>query len=140
MKKHIIEFLKRGTLAAAGGPIILAIVYGILGATGVIESLSPYVVTKAILTVMLMAFTAAGITAIYNVERLPLISAIMIHGAVLYADYLLIYLINGWLKSQLLPVLVFTAVFIVGYAIVWFFVYASIKAKTGKINQLLQSE
>ena len=41
MKKHIVQFLKRGLMAAAGGPVVLAIVYGILGAVGVIETLTP---------------------------------------------------------------------------------------------------
>ena len=40
-KKYVLESLKRGLMAAAGGPVILAIVYGILGAAGTITSLSP---------------------------------------------------------------------------------------------------
>ena len=33
MKKFWKEFLLRGLVAAAGGPVVLAIIYGILGAT-----------------------------------------------------------------------------------------------------------
>ncbi len=140
MKKYIPDFLKRGLMAAAGGPVVLAIVYGILGAAGVIESLSPGEVCKGILTVSLMAFIASGITVIYSVERLPLLCAILVHCAVLYADYLLIYLLNGWLKSQIVPILIFTSIFIAGYAVIWLCIYLSIRAKTDRINQKLRRE
>ena len=91
MKKYVFEFVKRGLMAASGGPVILAIVYGIIGATGEAVSFTPSEVCMGILTVTLMAFIAAGITIIYQMERLPLASAIAIHAGVLYLDYLLMY-------------------------------------------------
>ena len=106
MKKYVLEFLKRGLYAAAGGPVVLAVIYGILGAVGVIESLSPNQVMTGVLSATVLAFTASGITMIYTVEQLPLIHAILLHGGVLYLDYILIYLLNGWLKHQLIPILV----------------------------------
>lgn len=139
MKKFAKEFLFRGLMAAAGGPIVLAIVYGILGATGTVSSFSPREVCLGIFTVTLLAFTVAGMTAIYQLEQLPLSSAILIHGAGLYATYILIYLINGWLKQQLIPILVFTGIFIAGYAVIWLIIYFAIKAKTQQINKKLKS-
>ena len=140
MKKYVMEFIKRGLMAAAGGPLVLAIVYGILGQAGVINVLSPGEVCRGILTVTLLAFIASGITMIYSVERLPLLSAIVIHAGVLYLDYILIYLLNGWLKSQLLPISIFTAVFIVGYALIWAGIYFCTKSKTDRINAKLRGE
>lgn len=139
MKQFWKEFTLRGLAAAAGGPIVLAIVYGILGATGAVSSFSPREVCLGILTVTLMAFIAAGMSAIYLVERLPLISAILIHGAALYADYILIYLLNGWLQQKLIPILIFTGVFIAGYTVIWLIIYSVTKAKTQQINQKLQA-
>lgn len=139
MKQFWKEFTLRGLAAAAGGPIILAIVYGILGATGAVSSFSPREVCLGILTVTLMAFIAAGMTAIYLVERLPLISAILIHGAALYADYILIYLLNGWLPQQLTPILIFTGVFIAGYTVIWLIIYSVTKSKTQQMNQKLKT-
>lgn len=140
MKKFLSNFFLRGLLAAAGGPVVLAIVYGILGATGEIQSLSPAEVCKGILTVTLLALTIGGMTAIYQVEQLPLFSAIAIHAGALYAAYILIYLVNGWLKQQLLPVLVFTAVFLVGYAVIWLCIWTATRAKTDGINRKLQAQ
>lgn len=138
MKKFGKEFLLRGLLACGGGPIVLAIVYGILGATGTVSHFSPNEVCMGILTVTLLAFIIAGMTAIYQLEQLPLISAILIHGAGLYAAYLLIYLLNGWLKQQLIPIAIFTAVFIAGYAVIWLIIYHVTKSKTEKLNKMLK--
>ena len=139
MKQYVFGFLRRGLAASVGGPVVLAIVYGILGATGTVSSLTPREVCLGILTVTLLAFIIAGLNAIYLIERLPLASAILLHGAGLYATYILIYLINGWLKQQLIPILIFTAVFIAGYAVIWCIIYAITKRKTQQLNRKLRS-
>ena len=119
MKKFWKEFLLRGLICASGGPIVLAILYGILGATGAVEAFSPREVCLGILTITLLAFTAAGMTAIYQMEQLPLPIMILPHGGALYIAYILTYLINGWLQNSLVPILVFTGIFVAGYALVW---------------------
>jgi predicted neutral ceramidase superfamily lipid hydrolase len=136
MKSFWKDFLFRGMIACAGGPIVLAIIYGIIGATGEVTSLTPQEVCLGILTITLLAFTVAGMTAIYQVEKLPLASAILIHGGVLYATYLLIYLINGWLQKDLIPLLVFTGIFLLVYLLIWVIIYSVEKAKIRKINEM----
>ena len=137
MKKHIGQFVLRGLLAASGGPVILAIIYGALGATGEVTSLSPSEVCLGIISVTLMAFIAAGITTVYQIERLPLLSAILIHGGVLYLDYLVMYLLNDWIPRNMKGLGLFTGIFFVGYAVVWLCIYLSIRSKTERINQKL---
>lgn len=139
MKKFISDFFLRGLLAASGGPLVLGIVYAILGATGTVAALSPAEVSIGIFSITVLALFVGGMTAIYQVERLPLASAILIHGAGLYTAYILIYLINGWLKRQLVPILIFTTVFITGYALIWLCIYYFTKAKTNKLNRQLKS-
>lgn len=138
MKQYAIDFLKRGLMAAGGGPVVLAIVYGILGDTGVIESLSSGEVCMGILTVTLLAFIAAGVSVVYQMERLPLLPATLIHAGVLYLDYLLIYLLNRWIPRDAGSVGIFTAIYITGYAVLWLGIYLSIRAETNRINRKLQ--
>ncbi len=138
MKKFWKEFLLRGLTSAAGGPVVLAVIYGILGATGTAESLSPSEVCMGILSITLLAFIAAGMTAIYRNEQLPLSIMILLHGGALYITYILTYLINGWLQNSLVPILVFTGIFVAGYALVWLIIYLVIKAKAEKLNKLLK--
>lgn len=135
--KYAMEFLKKGLLAAAGGPVVLAIVYGCLGSAGVIDSLSPGAVCMGILTVTLMAFLAAGSTVVYTIEQLPLMAAIAIHAGVLYLDYLLVYLLNSWIPRNFTGIGIFTVIFAAGYAMIWLCIYLSIKAKTDRINRKL---
>lgn len=137
MKKYVLEFVQRGLLVAAFGPVVLAVIYGISGASGAVESLSAAQVCKGILTITLLSFIAGGVTVIYKVERLPLLSAILIHAGVLYLDYLVIYLINNWLKRSLLAIGTFTGCFAVGYALIWLCIYMGTRAKTERLNRML---
>ena len=136
MKAFWKDFLFRGLIASAGGPLVLAIIYGVLGATGAVDTLSPYEVCLGIVTITLLAFTVAGMTAIYQVESLPLASAILIHGGALYGLYLVIYLINGWLQQSLVPILVFTGIFVLVYILIWVIIYSIERSKIKKINEL----
>ncbi len=138
MKKFWKEFLFRGLICAAGGPLVLAIIYGVLGATGAAESLAPKEVCLGILTITLLAFLAAGLTAIYKNEQLPLPILILLHGGGLYIAYILAYLINGWLQNSLIPILVFTGIFVAGFALIWLIIYFVEKARTDKLNKLLK--
>lgn len=140
MKKYALEFVKRGLMAAAGGPVILAIIYWILGATGTVTSLTPNEVCMGILSITLMAFIIAGISMIYTVESLPLPSAIAIHAAVLYLDYLLVYLLNSWIPRNWSAIGVFSAVFFAGFALVWLVIYLCSRRSTKNLNIHFQAE
>ena len=138
MKKFLKEFLLRGLICASGGPMILAIIYGILGATGTVDTLSLKEVSLGIVTITLLAYIAAGMTAIYQMEQLPLPIMILLHGGALYIAYILTYLINGWLHNSLIPILIFTGIFLAGYILIWFIVYRIEKVKANKLNKLLK--
>lgn len=138
MKKFWKEFLFRGLICAAGGPVVLAVIYGIFDATGSVETVSTGEVCMGILTITLLAFIAAGMTAIYQMEQLPLPTMILLHGGALYIAYILTYLLNGWLLNQLTPILIFTGIFVTGYAAIWLIIYFVEKAKAEKLNKYLK--
>lgn len=132
------EFLKRGLVAAWGGPFILAIIYGILGVTGAVETLTPYEVCTGVISVTLMAFIAAGVTAVYQSERLPLPSAILIHAGVLYLDYLVMYLFNSWIPRNRTAIGVFSVIFAAGFALVWLIIYCVERKRIVGLNKKLK--
>lgn len=138
MKKFWKEFLFRGLLCASGGPIVLAIIYSILGATGAVTVFSPREVCLGILTITMLAFICAGMTAIYQMEQLPLPTMILLHGGALYIAYILTYLLNGWLMNQLTSIAFFTGIFIAGYALIWLIIYFIERSKAKKLNKLLK--
>ena len=138
MKKFLKEFLFRGLICASGGPIVLAIIYAILGATGAVEAFSPREVCMGILTITLLAFIVAGMTAIYQMEQLPLAIMILLHGGGLYIAYILTYLLNGWLQNSIIPIAVFSGIFIAGYALIWLIIYCVEKSKAEKLNKKIK--
>lgn len=138
MKAFWKEFLLRGLICAAGGPLVLAVIYGIWSVSGTVTQLTPGEVCLALFTITLLAFIAAGMTAVYQQEQLPLPIAILLHGGTLYIAYLMIYLINGWLPQQLAAILVFTGIFVGIYALIWLFIYLVNKRKADKLNKLLK--
>ena len=138
MKKALLDFIKRGLMAAAGGPVILACIYGGMGAGGVAESLVPAKVCMEILTVTLMAFVAAGVSVVYSIEKLPLMHATLIHAAALYVDYLLIYLLNEWIPRSAAGIGGFTLIYAAGYAVIWLCVITCIKVRIRRLNRQLK--
>ena len=140
MKKPILEFLRRGFAACGLGPIILAILYLILQHKEAVQTLRVDQVCIGIFSLSALAFVAGGMNAIYQIERLPLMVAILIHGSVLYISYLLTYLVNSWLEWSILPVLVFSGIFILGYLIISAIIYSIIKRNTDRINEMLRQK
>lgn len=137
MKKFVLGFIHNGLRACGFGPIVWAIVYFFLEKNGVVEVLEVRKAIAEIVMVMLLAFIAGGINIVYKIEQLPLMAAISAHGIVLYLDYTIIYLINGWLGSGLKPFLVFTVCFFVGYAVIWAVIYFVMTRNANRLNQKL---
>mgnify|MGYP003293673255 FL=1 len=77
---------------------------------------------------------------VYQMERLPLMVAITIHGGVLYISYLITYLMNDWLQWGTTEILVFSGIFVLGYIIIWLIIYSIIKRNTEKVNKILQEK
>ena len=133
MKKFLKDFVKQGLMAAWGGPVVLAVIYFILGKTGAVETLTVQEVSLGILS-------SAGIPVVYRQEALPLATAILIHAAVLYLDYLIVYLMNGWLKNGAGPILIFTAIFFAGFALIWLIIRQVTKRQVKQVNSKIQPE
>ena len=138
MKNTVKEFLRRGVAACGLGPIVLAVLYLILQYSGAVKSLSVNEVCVGIFSLSALAFIAGGMNVIYQIEQLPLMVAISIHGGVLYLSYLTIYLVNNWLDWGTAPVLVFTGIFVVGYLLIWVVIYSIVKRNTDRINEVLK--
>ena len=138
MKSYIKDFFRRGLAAMGFGPLVLAVLFLILRGHGQLENLTVEQVCLGIFSLSALAFIAGGMNTIYQVERLTLMVAILIHGLVLYISYLITYLINGWLDRGMIPVLVFTGIFLVGYVLIWVVIYSIIKNRTARINAILR--
>ena len=140
MRKIVLEFVHRGLVACGIGPIVLAIFYLILQQKAAIETLTVNQVCIGIFSLSALAFIAGGMNVVYQIERLPLMVAILIHGCVLYVSYLGTYLLNDWLEWGVTPILVFSGIFVLGYLVIWAIIYSIVKRNTEKLNLMLEQK
>ena len=140
MKAHVLDFIRRGLIACGFGPIVLAVCYLILDRQGVIDTMTVGEVCRGIFSLSALAFLAGGMNVLYQIERLPLMVAILLHGSVLYVGYLGTYLLNGWLKGGTTPILVFSGIFVFGYLAIWAVIYFVTQKRTQRINEMLRSK
>lgn len=140
MKRNVMEFVRRGFIACGFGPLVLAVLYLILQRHASLETLSVNQVCTGIFSLSALAFIAGGMNVVYQIERLPLMGAILIHGIVLYISYLGTYLINGWLEWGKTPIVVFSGIFVFGYLLIWAGIYSITKRNTEKINRILKEK
>ena len=140
MRRFVFDFLRRGVTACGLGPIVLAIVYLILQQVDNVRTLSVNEVCIGIFSLLALAFVAGGMNAIYQIERLQLMIAILIHGGVLYLSYLVTYLLNDWLDFGVISLVVFSTIFVVGFIVIWAVIYLVIRNKTAKINEILKQK
>ena len=140
MKKNVLEFIRRGLIACGFGPMILAVLYLILQNQAGVESLTVNQVCIGIFSISALAFIAGGMNVVYQIEQLPLMWAILLHGCVLYFSYLGTYLVNDWLEWGKAPILVFTGIFVLGYLAVWAVIYFLTRRNTEKINMALREK
>jgi hypothetical protein len=138
MKRYILDFMRRGITACGFGPLILAVIYLILRQNGIVQMLTVEEVCLGIFTLSALAFIAGGMNFLYQIERLPLMVAILIHGGVLYIGYLATYLVNGWLEKGVVQILVFSGIFVLGYLAIWAVIYAIIRHRTAQLNAILK--
>ena len=128
----------RGLVASGFGPFVLAVVYLALHQQGVVQTLAVNEACNGIFSLFALAFVAGGMNAIYQIERIPIMLAILIHGVVLYVSYLIVYLVNDWLKWGITPILVFSVIFVVGYLMIWAIIYSVNKKNTERLNKQLK--
>ena len=140
MKKYVLDFIRRGLVACCLGPLVLIVFYLILQRQCNVQILSVREVCIGIASLSALAFITGGMNILYQIERLPLLMAILIHGTVLYAGYLATYLINGWLERGVTPILIFSLIFVVGYLAIWVIIYSINRRRTVNLNQILKQK
>lgn len=137
MKKIIKNFCLRGLIFSSGGPLIYGIIILILDLCGVDTAINGIRTFKAITSTMIMAFLIAGSSIIWQIERIGIGYAILIHGTILYFCYLLTYLLNDWISYSLVDIMIFSIIFISGYLIIWLIIYLIEKRKSIRWNKQL---
>ena len=137
MNKYLKIFLHRGLIFGGFGPIVVGIVYFILGQTLEGFSLGGDEVCIGIVSTYLLAFVHAGASVFNSSEHWGIARSLGCHFGVLYVAYAVCYLVNDWIPRSNAGFAVFTAVFAVFYLLVWAIVFISVKAASKNFNKKL---
>ena len=138
MNKYVKEFLHRGLIFGGFGPVVVGIVFAILQYTVEGFSLGGTQVLLAIISTYLIAFVQAGGSVLNQIEtRFPILMT-GAHLSLLYVTYVGAYLLNSWIPFRPEALGIFTAAFVIGYAVIWLTVYISVKAVSRKLNGKLK--
>lgn len=92
---------------------------------------------RGILSTSILAFLVAGTSILWQEERLGLAGALVLHGLLLYISYFIVYVINGWIATELKSIGIFTLVFVIFYSLLYIVLYITEKIKANKINNVL---
>ena len=137
MNTYLKEFLHRGLIFGGFGPIIVGIIFAVIEKTTVGFSLGGSEILLAIISTYLLAFLQAGASVFNQIEHWPLPKSLFFHFATIYLAYTACYLANTWIPFEPMVILIFTAVFIVIYFIIWITVYKLVKGHSRKLNKKL---
>lgn len=137
MNKYLKEFIHRGLIFSGFGPIIIGIIYFILDSTIDDFYVSGSQILLAIVSTYVLAFVQAGATVFNQIEEWSVAKSTACHFSVLYIAYVLCYLINTWIPLKAEIIVLFTAIFVIGYFVIWISVVASIRLVSRKMNQRL---
>ncbi|MBR3781683.1 MAG: DUF3021 domain-containing protein [Clostridia bacterium] len=138
MNRYLKEFLHRGLVFAGFGPIILGIIFFVLEKTLDDFSVSGGQILLGIVSTYILAFVQAGVSVFNQIEHWPLPKSLLCHFGMLYAVYVICYILNSWIPFEWGVIGIFTAIFAVGYFVIWFTVYFVAKATGKKLNATLK--
>lgn len=133
MKKYLKEFLKRGLMFGGFGPIIMAMIYFIIEKTAGL-TLNGGEAFVAVISTYLLAFVQAGASVFNQIEHWPITKSLACHFVTLFVAYTACYLLNSWIPFEISVILIFAAIFILSYFIIWTIVYLATKSASKRLN------
>lgn len=138
MNKYLKEFLHRGLIFSGFGPVVLGIILFIVSKTVDDFSISGEQILLGIASTYILAFVQAGATVFNQIEHWSTPKSLFCHFGMLYAVYVMCYVLNSWIPFEWGVIGVFTAIFVAVFFTVWFTVYFIVKATSKKLNAKLK--
>jgi hypothetical protein len=140
MNKYLKSFLQRGIAFAGFGPIITSIVFLFTSYSVENFSLNAKQIFIAMISTYILAFVHAGVSVFNQIESWSISKSLFCHLGSLYLVYILCYLVNSWIPFDINVILIFTAIFVATYFIIWLSVYFVVRSTSKKINSNLPKD
>ncbi len=140
MNKYFKEFCHRGLMFGGFGPIICGLIYMIIELTGTKLELTGWQIFVAIITSYLLGFVCAGSSIFEQIENWSIFKSASIHLLSIYLVYLFTYLVNSWIPLDWRVILIFSAIIIVGFLVIWFIGYCITSRCSKKLNEKIKGK
>ena len=127
-------FLRRGLMFGGFGPIIMGLIYLALDNQYTDFAPTGSEIFLGILSTYLLAFVQAGASVFNQIESWSVLKSLLCHLSTLYVAYTICYLANAWLTYSWAVIGIYTAIFIVGYALIWTIVYCCVRVSAKRLN------
>ena len=140
MNRYLKQFFLRGLIFGGFGPLIAGVVFWIISLNVSDFSQSGEQILCAVFSTYLLAFVQAGASVFNQIEHWSLPKSLLCHMGSIYVAYVGCYLVNRWIPLDVWVVLIFTAVFIVQYMIIWLIVFFCVRAASRRLNRSLEKQ
>lgn len=138
MNKYVKEFFIRGLMFSGLGPLVFGIVLMILGFCNVELNVEGWQIFLGILSTLLLAFIQAGATVFEQIEEWSNLKSLFWHLLSIYLAYTTAYLVNSWIPLKWQVILIFSALVIVTFLIIWLICYLVGKKTKRKLDSLIK--
>lgn len=137
MNIYVKEFIKRGLMFSGFGPVTAALVIFIISHFEENLHLGASQVLIMAVSTYILAFVQAGATVFNQIEHWSVPKSLACHFSSLYAVYVFTYLVNTWIPFNINVILVFTAIFVATFFIIWTIVFLAVRHLSRKLNKNL---
>ena len=137
MNIYVKEFIKRGLMFSGLGPVTTALVIFIISHFEENLHLGASQVLIMAVSTYILAFVQAGATVFNQIEHWSVPKSLACHFSSLYAVYVFTYLVNTWIPFNINVILVFTAIFVATFFIIWTVVFLAVRHLSRKLNKNL---
>ena len=138
MNIYVKEFIKRGLMFSGLGPVTAALVIFIISHFEENLHLGASQVLIMAVSTYILAFVQAGATVFNQIEHWSVPKSLACHFSSLYAVYVFTYLVNTWIPFSINVILVFTAIFVATFFIIWTVVFLAVRHLSKKLNKNLK--
>lgn len=138
MNRYLKDFLHRGLIFGGFGPIVVAIVFMCISLADRGFSLTASQILLTTVSSYLLAFVQAGVTVFNQIEHWSTVKSLLCHFVTLYATYSVCYVVNSWIPFEPMVLVIFSAVFVLLFFVIWGIVYLSVKATSKRFNSQLK--
>ncbi len=137
MNIYVKEFLKRGMMFSGLGPVTVGIVIFIISEITKNVNLDGRQILIMVVSSYFLAFVQAGATVFNQIEHWSVPKSLACHFSLLYAAYVLCYLVNSWIPFDFKVIAVFSIIFIATFFTVWTTVFLCVRHLSKKLNKNL---